>query len=179
MVSADTPLDAVTQLRQVADALRAGAAGDAGQWLAARLDAYLIGAKSGVTLEAALGIKVDVGGEAWWTAENRKRRDDAVAEYIARCSASDPGLEIKRYESGAWLRDRRAAEMPPAYAGTAREFLHRALRTNKSVAPGRMPSSLAYLRRVLASHSTATKKDAHEISLFVTTARRKLKIAKG
>jgi hypothetical protein len=69
--------------------------------------------------------------------------------------------------------------MPAAYAGTPREWLFQALSANESVAPGRMPSSPAYLRRIIANHSITTEKAAHEIGLFVAKRPPKLKIARG
>ncbi len=67
-----TSAQAIARLRRLAAALdRIPAA----SWFAEAVRAYEEGASSGQSLEAALGLTPGRGGEAWWAAERRARRD--------------------------------------------------------------------------------------------------------
>jgi hypothetical protein len=154
-------LACVADLRAVAAALRAGAAGAAGLRVADRLESYLNHARDGVSIEDALGVKAGAGGEAWWTAKARRERDGALVELQRRVPGADLGRQIRAYERGRWQRDRKQG-MPAAYAGDPQELLYLAFLANESVAPGRMPSSDDFLRRLGASLCGATGKAPHQ-----------------
>ena len=164
-------LECVARMREVAERLRDGAAGDAGAWLAKAVEAYLNGARDGLTLEQALGVKVDAGGSPWWIEEAREDRDRVLREYARRfCPAEGAvaalGSDLTRYARARWKRDRRLKEMPVAYRATQFELLYRAFRANESVAPGRMPASDRQLRGILASHCAIKQKLGGETPPF-------------
>ena len=162
----DHDREPIELLRRVAAGLRSGQLdpGDAFRF-AERLEAYLTGAAAGMTLDQACGVKPGQGDEPWWVVDDRRRRDDAIAEYAFQFQPADLGHEIRMYDRGRWRRDRHSADMPPAYVGTPRELLFRAFRANRAVAE-EMPSSPAYLKRVLASRSAEREKAFHQIPSF-------------
>lgn len=159
----------IEDLREVAARLRASELGDAGLRFARGLDAYLEHASAGMTLEAAVGIKVEPGGSPWWVEDARKRRDQLIGEFAVRFCCADTTTaraELRRYEDGAWRRDKRLTAMPSSYSGTPRELLYRAFRVNESIAPGRMPASDKHLGRIIASYCSKSGMPGHEIPPF-------------
>lgn len=160
---------AIEDLREVAARLRAGELGGIGLRFARGLDAYLELARAGMTLDQALGVKVEPGGSPWWVEDARERRDELVGEFaVCFCSAHTATArgEMRRYEDGAWRRDKRLAAMPSSYSGTPRELLYQAFRVNESIAPGRMPASDKHLWRVIASYCGKSENPGHEIPPF-------------
>ena len=133
------PLDQIALLRRLADRGRAGELGADGVQLAAGLDCYFERARLGVTLEEALGVKPAPGGDPFWQVEDRWHRDCLLWEYAKKflpggsAAADELGNELRRYNRGAWARDRRQPEMPAAYAGRPRELLFRAFRATEIV----------------------------------------------
>jgi hypothetical protein len=154
-------------LQHVAARLSAGELGEDGRQFAQGLLDYLAGASSGLSLEEALGLKVDAGGVPWWNAAARSRRDRLLYELATRfcgSAAATLGAEVRRYERSTWQRtDRGLADMPPSYRGTPRELLFAAFRENESFALGRMPSSTSQLRRIIATHSSEKESCARGI----------------
>jgi hypothetical protein len=145
-------LDRVDALRRVAARLIAGELGADGVWLGVALDRYLQGASDGLTLGAAL----DVEPGAWWQAEQRARRDDALREYAQRFLQGGSGWAratalseaVLRYASTAWLQDRRTG-LSAGMAGLPREVLHRAF----AACDGDMPGSAKQFERILTDHN--------------------------
>jgi hypothetical protein len=153
----------IALLRRAAVALRAGALDhrDAMQ-IADCFETYLTNAAVGMTLDGAFDLKLSDGEEPWWIFEKRCDRDRFVAEFLDRYLPTEPGDDIRRYETGRWRHDRRRPAMPANYAGTQFELLFLAFKANDVVAPGNMPSSRSYLRRIRLNHSAATINAVHE-----------------
>lgn len=166
MKAAPTPeldqLDCVARLRAATAELRAGVVGAAGLWVADRFESYLKHARDGVSLDDAFGVKARAGGEAWWTAEDRRQRDGALLELQRRFPGCELGQEIRAYERVRWKRDRKSG-MPADYAGGRLALLYRAFVANESVAPGRMPSGRTYLNGLGASLCGPTEKAAGQM----------------
>ena len=162
------PLDQIALLRRLADRGRAGELGADGVQLAAGLDCYFERARLGVTLEEALGVKPAPGGDPFWQVEDRWHRDCLLWEYAKKflpggsAAAGELGDELRRYNRGAWARDRRQPEMPAAYAGRPRELLFRAFRATELFA-GSMPMSRKRLAVILASVCAETGKPSQKL----------------
>lgn len=127
-------LSAMTDLREVAAVLeRIPDPPPAVRRVLDRLRCYEHGAANGLTLEQALALAPGRGGEAWWTLEERQRRD---AELVAMAREFFPDIGIEeqarriaaealRYQTTGWRleRDRPSDTLPDP----KRRRLHRAL----------------------------------------------------
>ena len=104
---------AARRLSRIAEALEAGTVPDSedGAWMAGALQRYLQDACSGMTIEAALGLRVSPGGSPWWAEEQRASRDAAIRElantFSGRVSnrAHAAAEAIRHYQGVAWRRD--------------------------------------------------------------------------
>jgi hypothetical protein len=161
----DQATDRIALLRRLADRGRAGELGADGVQLSACLDFYFEHARSGVTIDEAMGLKVKPGGRPWWVRDAQDRCAAALGEALQRFCRGDLSTlvtELRSYDRARWKRDAQLSEMPLAYARTMRELLYRAFRENESVAPGRMPMSGKQLRRILLSHCDSGETPGHE-----------------
>lgn len=144
---------APARLRRIAACAAAGQPlpdGD-GEWLADRLARYLETAADGNRLDDIFGLSPAPGDVGWWTIEARARRDDLIREIAARhCTgaiaqrAAAIAFEARRYESGAWLRERHGDRPPPGSAGTLRELLFLAFKAHP-----RFPQSVRQIRTII------------------------------
>jgi hypothetical protein len=125
-----SPAKRIDAIRRLVVRLGTGEVGADGVWLAGALQQYLDHASDVLTLGAA--AEVEPG--AWWQAERRARRDDALREYAdrflpsgsIRARAADLRAALRRYEAVQWLSDRRAGKLPDGMEGTPRSYLFRA-----------------------------------------------------
>ena len=109
--------------------------------------------RGATTFEEAFGLPSCRGGMPWWKEERLRQRDAALralarhlpAEMSTGARAREINIRAVRYAASAWRHDRRRGDMPPAYAGTARELLWRAFRSG---AP--MPLGERQLRNIIA-----------------------------
>ncbi len=109
--------------------------------------------RGAATFEEAFGLPACRGGMPWWKEERMRRRDAALralarrlpAESSVSARAREIHTRAVRYAASAWRHDRRAGDMPRAYAGTDRELLWRAFRSG---AP--MPLGERQLRNIIS-----------------------------
>jgi hypothetical protein len=120
-------------------------------WLGTCLDRFL---NEGTNhMDEAFGIRAPRGGIPWRTECAMRVRDAALRELAESlnqsCSPRARAMEIRRlsvaYASTCWKWDRTKSEMPPQYAGTAKEHLWTAFHSG---AP--MPIGERRLRQLLA-----------------------------
>jgi len=120
------------------------------RWLGEALEQFL--AHSCRTVDEAFGLCFPQGGVPWWLEEAIRNRDEALralaAELDPSLSTTARAREVRamtlRYAASAWRHDRERDEMPPAYAGTPKEQLWRAFRSEAS-----MPLGERQLRTIL------------------------------
>jgi len=157
------------RLRRLADHARA--CGDDG--FAEGIELYLEKASEGLSLDEALGLAAERGGERWWSREHRLRRDEAICEFFARYCLGQTDArrrailqhELLRYQRKQWASDKRQPMMPAAYEGTPRALLFKAFRENESLdAKRRMPTSDDQLCRILSSHCAIERNIPHGIA---------------
>ncbi|HJU18591.1 MAG TPA: hypothetical protein VJ770_19235 [Stellaceae bacterium] len=127
------PLFAIRQLRTVAARLSElpDQGGEDGTWFVARLAEYESGARHGMRFDELLGLIPGAGGETWWAAENRERRNALLQEIATRffpgkalsCQAKEIAKERNEYERSAWRRHRTFRDPPASVRGTVRELL--------------------------------------------------------
>ena len=104
----------IARLRSLAAALQRI---PAAAWFAEALACYEIGAQDGLTLDRALGLVPPPGGEPWWDAERRTRRDAAIRalreQHFADLGVTRAAQQIatrgKRLQATAWQREQRQA----------------------------------------------------------------------
>lgn len=103
---------AIAHLRGLAAALsRIPAAA----WFAEAFARYEAEAEEGLTLDRALGLVPPLGGEPWWDAERRTRRDMAIRalreQHFADLGVTRAAQQIatrgKRLQATAWQRETR------------------------------------------------------------------------
>jgi len=153
------------RLRRLADHARACGDDD----FAEGFELYLAKAPAGLSLDRALGLTVERGGERWWSVEHRQRRDEAIREFFVRyCPGATDARrratlqhELRRYERKYWKIDKRL--MPST--GTPRALLALAFHEHESLDAHRpFPTSDNQMPRILANHCAADRKSLHEIS---------------
>ena len=119
-------------------------------WLGGCLDAFLT--RRVRDIDEAFGLRMGRGGMPWWMEEAVRKRDGALRA-LARHRNLPPSVRGKarvicdlanRYAASAWRIDKERDEMPPAYAGTPKEYLWIAFRSG---AP--MPIGERQLRMIL------------------------------
>lgn len=145
-------LAAIEDLRRAA-AILAESGDAASRRVAAGLRDYLDNAAMGIGLETSLGLARMPGQSAWWTVEAIDRRNAALRDLDARHFSdkrpASAAYEIHklaaRYAVSAWLIDRTHQEMPVGYAGTAKEFLWRAFKSDED-----MPIAKRTIERILS-----------------------------
>lgn len=106
--------DAIARLRSLATAL---ARIPAAAWFAEAVARYEIEAEGGMSLDRALGLAAPAGGEPWWEAERRTRRDAAIRalreQHFADLGVTKAAQQIatrgKRLQATAWQREQRQA----------------------------------------------------------------------
>ena len=146
-------LMAIERLRQVSDLCQEGKPMDENlaNWFGGCLGDFL--ERRTESFEEAFGLPSCRGGVPWWKEERMHRRDRALRAMARGLSDGQPvGALVreictlsKRYAASAWRIDRNYEDMPPAYAGTPKEFLWQAF---QSGAP--MPLGERQLRNIVA-----------------------------
>ncbi|MGI4944431.1 MAG: hypothetical protein ACRYHQ_28380 [Janthinobacterium lividum] len=89
----------------------------AAAWFAEVLARYEAGAEDGLTLDRAFGLAPPAGGEPWWDAERRTRRDAAIRALHEQCfadlgvtkAAQQIASRGRRLQATAWQREQRQA----------------------------------------------------------------------
>lgn len=143
---------AIERLQQVSDLCQRGEPLDdeLAAWFGRCLRRFLD--RGAATFEEAFDMPACRGGMPWWK-EARVRQRDAALRALSRslpeelstgARAREIHTRAVRYAASAWRLDRRAGEMPCAYAGTPREHLYRAFRSG---AP--MPLGERQLRNII------------------------------
>jgi len=121
------------------------------EWLGVSLQSFL--ERQHESLEDVLGLRWGRGGVPWWMDEAIRVRDDALrqlATHIAPIgSLSERARLVRerslRYATTAWLRDRYQHALPENYAGTEKEWLWRAFKSQAA-----MPLGERRLRQILS-----------------------------
>lgn len=114
-----TDAAAINRLRAIAAALIAREDPHA-SWLAACLAEYATGARYGLTLDAALGLRPGAGERAWWQLEALEQRDKLLRatarEFFPtlsiRAAARAIAALLTRYETTTWPGARVYASLP-------------------------------------------------------------------
>lgn len=86
-------------------------------WFVKAVARYEAEAEDGMTLDRALGLVPPPGGEPWWDAERRTRRDAAIRalreQHFADLGVTQAAKQIatrgKRLQATAWQREQRQA----------------------------------------------------------------------
>ena len=120
-------------------------------WLATSLQSFLDCRTP--SLNDAFGIRNGRGGVPWRAEASIRDRDKALRllanMYLSELSISARADRLHRlslrYGASSWRFDREDSEMPPAYAGTAQEWLWRAFKSGAT-----MPLCSRQLRTILA-----------------------------
>ena len=120
-------------------------------WLANSLESFLD--RRTPSLNDAFGIRNARGGVPWRAEAGIRARDKALRSlsntYLSGLSISARADRLHqlslRYAASSWRFDRHAAQMPPAYAGTAQECLWQAFKSGAT-----MPLCSRQLRTILA-----------------------------
>jgi hypothetical protein len=141
------PVANVARLRRVAD-LGSAAPSDDLIWLAEHLDEYL--RTDGADLEALLGLRCGRGEDHWRTQVRRAERDCLLCE-LARHYPDEAALavEIRRYETCIWPRERHHRELPPSTTDERRRLLWQIFACGL-----RVPTSIKWLREILEGSET-------------------------
>ena len=147
------PLCPVINLREIARLLTDGEPlpKPLAEWLGVSLQSFL--ERQSESLEDVLGLRWGRGGVPWWMDEAIRVRDDALrllANHIASAgSLSERARMVRerslRYAATAWLRDRHERDLPAGYAGTEKEWLWRAFKSQAA-----MPLGERRLRQILS-----------------------------
>ena len=124
------------------------------RWLRGCLYAYLVCARHGLTLDAALGLSTDPGRLSWWRLESLRERDDAIRALAARiCGDRPPPVAeqavrvvelLRRYQASAWRSDRQSTAPPRHYCET-KQLLWRICRADDAELSPRQ------VRRIISS----------------------------
>ena len=138
-------------------------------WFAAALAAYESGARHGMTLDDALGLRVGQGERPWWAVEAMQQRDEllrAIARQhfpsmSRRAAAAAIAHELNRYRESRWRVDRAYRQPPAQLLGSVRAELFRLLKLD-------VPLGVGTLRRALDS---AREPLAHETGISVRQRR--------
>jgi hypothetical protein len=135
------PVVTIGRLRRVAE-LGPAAPSDDLIWLAGRFAEYL--RTDGADLEALLGLRCGQGGDHWRTQIRRSERDRLLCELAQHYpDIAALAVEIRRYETCIWPRERHHRDLPPS-TDERRRLLWQIFACGL-----RVPTSIKWLREIL------------------------------
>lgn len=164
-----TGADSIGLLRRISATLTRIGDPD-GPEFAAHLAEYVRGAQDGVSLGDAFGFKVPRGVSAWWEQERLAERNELIRAIArqhfrrpsVRQAANELTRELRRYESGAWLRHRAYTEPPAALRGTLQESFFALLKLRLATGESTVRDALASDSGVYLGHASADAADRPE-----------------
>lgn len=153
--------DAIDRLRGIATRLEVREDPDA-EWFREALALYESGARHGLDLDAALGLRPGPGGTTWWEQEAAAQRDDLVrliaARYFGglsqRAQAEAITHKVRGYEAGAYRAHRKFAAAPRAILGSVRAWLFALLKTGAPISVSTVRRALAQETPLFVSHAS-------------------------
>jgi hypothetical protein len=139
------------------------------EWFTACLAEYESGARHGLTLDAAFGLRLRAGQTSWWDTESCGRRDELLriiaGKYFPglgnRAAARSILRETTRYEAAGWRQHRAFKSPPPALAGTLHGALFSLLKVGEPLSEGTARRALAHESPTFGEPRTRTPSAPH------------------